>query len=407
MYWKHIFAGAILTLTFVVTGDACADRGPPVIRLYHLEPLGKNSLEQYSRLSEFIKTVTPKPDRRLAAIYIDYGRLEEKFLGVFWAQDKKGYYLLYAQQDESAPIVKKTLDVPDAFAEDVINRLGDAIRAGTRYSRDSIPLLGCLGAKDYIFESVGAYGSTIDCATSGPTRQLFQLASDLIELVQLKNPSADQRNAKMDAIRSDLVAAMVPDQADGKGTCQQIRGEYQHWKGYPLSERIEASDGKSYGLMPSLEWASDLQPPLYSLPGSLQQVLDADEDAAGAFMYCLVPQVDGLDTEEKEPVQLGWIKSFTPADSSPQADYIRKLKVVAIRAAYVHPGTIKFRRIDVSFDYMDGVISNAKIEKSDYPSEDDSPALAYIAKASYPPEPDDLKGKKLHIEVPIYLGLTE
>lgn len=187
--------------------------------------------------------------------------------------------------------------------------------------------------------------------------------------------------------------------AADKENCKTIRGEFRHWEGHPPYERVQTSDGKMYGLISSFEPDSDLQVPHYPLPKSIALVWDANEGVTGDFVYCFAKNTDKLKEYEAEPVELGWIKSFTPTDSSEAATFVRRLKAVAIDAANKIPGSSRFGTIEVYFDYLDGVISNLEVVRSDG---FDATVMDAISHADYPAMPDRLKGKALHVELPIY-----
>lgn len=195
-----------------------------------------------------------------------------------------------------------------------------------------------------------------------------------------------------------LIAGRTASASD-KDNCKTIRGEYKHWSGHPPYERVQTSDGKMYGLISSFESDSDLQVPNYPLPKSIALVWDANEDVTGDFFYCFAKNTGKFKQYEIEAVELGWIKSFTPTDSSEAATFVRRLKIAAIDAANKLPGSSTFGTTEVSFDYLDGVVSNLDIAQSDG---HDAAVLDAISHADYPVTPDKLKGKKLHVELPIY-----
>ncbi|MGH8371417.1 MAG: hypothetical protein ACRETO_01630 [Gammaproteobacteria bacterium] len=199
-------------------------------------------------------------------------------------------------------------------------------------------------------------------------------------------------------LAAPLVMAQTAHAAD-KEDCKTIRGEYKHWDGHPPYGRVQTSDGKMYGLISSFEPDSDLQVPHYPLPKSIALVWDANEDVTGDFVFCFAKNTDKFKEYEIEPVELGWIKSFTPTDSSVSATFVRRLKIAAINAANKIPGSFRFGTIEVSFDYLDSVISNVEVGRSDG---HDAPVLDAVSRADYPAIPDKLKGIKLHVELSIY-----
>jgi hypothetical protein len=184
-----------------------------------------------------------------------------------------------------------------------------------------------------------------------------------------------------------------------KENCRTIHGTYAHWEGHPPYERVEADDGKMYGLISSFEPDSDLQVPNYPLPESIGFVWDANEDVTGKFLFCFSKDTAKFKAYEAEPVELGWVKSFTPDDSSDASTFIRKLKIVAVGAANKISDSSQFGTVRVSFDYLDGVISNIELKQS---NGHDAAVLAAITHADYPVTPERLKGQNLHVELPIY-----
>lgn len=187
--------------------------------------------------------------------------------------------------------------------------------------------------------------------------------------------------------------------ATDKENCKTIHGTYAHWDGHPPYERVETADGKMYGLISSFEPDTDLQVPKYPRPDSLELVWDANEDVTGEFLFCFSTNTERFKAYELEPVKLGWIKSFTPADSSDSASFIRRLKIAAIDAANKIANSSRSGTVEVSFDYLDGVITNPNIERS---NGHDAAVLDAIIHADYPATPDKLKGRKLHVKLPIY-----
>lgn len=411
MNWKQISAAALVTSAWLASGWAYAQDAPPPLQLYHLEPLGARGINFYRGFADFVKKVTPKKDHRAMSVYINTGVSPGTYLAMYEANDFKNTYLLYALDTKPSPTVTK-IDVPGPFLGEVTRKLADIISGDTHYAAYSIPFLYCLGAKDYVFESLDTYGTATDCVTAGAARQLVHFADDLLGLAQMEKASRKQKLAKMKLILADIDAAMAVDQqpyseANTKEICKKLHGEYLHWSGYPIAEGIKTSDGNMHGLIPSFGRATDLQIPQYRLPKSLRMVLAANEEGVGEFQVCSAPDAGELKAGEKNSLRVGWIKSFIPADSSTKASFVRKIRIVALDAASsVTNGFSLFRRIEVSFDYQDGVIENAKIEKA-YKGVDDTAVLTAIAHASYPPTPANLKGLKLHIDLPIQLGMLD
>ncbi|HEY1772936.1 MAG TPA: hypothetical protein VGH91_07070 [Gammaproteobacteria bacterium] len=401
MSHKNLIVLVLVIFASIAMHSAHAVGHPQLIRLYHLEPLTESDIKRERGLIEFLQDAAPKSDRRVSAIYIVEDRNRGTLIGIYWKGDNTGYYLLSAQDDDSK-LKETTLDIPGTFADDFSAKLGTIISGDTRYAANSVPLLACLGAKDYVFESWDLYGTTMDCVSSGRASRLIQVAKDLIALTDMSDAPRDQQDAKMDSILSALSAVISVDQQpyrqpDDKQACKKIRGEYEYWNAYPISEQIKEADGKAYSLLPSLGKENDLQIPQYSLPDTLQASLDAHEDPVGEFLVCPAAY-------ERQPIEIGWIKSFMPADASAQADFVRKIKIAALQAALTYPASLEFHTVEVSFDYLDGVVSEAKIERTDYKLEDDTPMLAILEKSKYPVPPEELKEKKLHIDLPIYLG---
>lgn len=201
--------------------------------------------------------------------------------------------------------------------------------------------------------------------------------------------------------------AATPAGADGakvpaKDKCIVIHGEYVQYNGYPPFERIKVGErGKEYGLISSFEGDEDYEPPHYPRPESLVTVWDAHEDVVGEFVFCLVSDPHA-EAYLRDPMSLGWIKSFNPVDSSPKADFIRKIKIAVINTNITPPDLNVLGGVRVSFDYLDGVASNVKLEHSSGNSGLDKTALSQVAKTEYPKVPTDLKGQTLHISLDIY-----
>ncbi len=194
--------------------------------------------------------------------------------------------------------------------------------------------------------------------------------------------------------------------ADGRASavkkgqkCVTIHGKYAQWNGWPPAERIETTDRKEvYGLISSVE-GDDV--PQYPLPESLLLVWNSHEEVDGEYLFCL----DGGDFSvpyDSRPIRMGWIKSFKPLDSSPQANFIRKLKIAVISVRARSPDSRKLGHAEVSFDFQDGKVSNVKLTEASGDSDLDAAALSDIAKASFPSTPPELKGQTLHVELPLY-----
>ncbi len=111
------------------------------------------------------------------------------------------------------------------------------------------------------------------------------------------------------------VEQQPPNQSGGKDNCKPIRGEYKHWDGHPPYERIETPGGIMYGLISSFEEDTNLQVPQYPLPDNLQRTWNAGEIVAGEFLFCFATDTEKFKAYEIEPMQLGWIKSFTAMPS--------------------------------------------------------------------------------------------
>lgn len=199
----------------------------------------------------------------------------------------------------------------------------------------------------------------------------------------------------------DVVQVQAAAPAKPPDKCITIEGEYRQWNGWPPFERIETTDKKRvYGLVSSFE-GDDV--PQFPEPDSLKLVWDAHEDAIGRFEFCLYGGKSKVPYDER-PIELGWIKSFAPQDSSAQADFIRQLKVAVIRVRAHGPDPKKLGHVEVSFDYKDGMVRNATIDagQSNGDATLDDAALLDVSKANFPPCPPNLKGLALHVVLPLY-----
>jgi len=183
--------------------------------------------------------------------------------------------------------------------------------------------------------------------------------------------------------------------------CISIDGEYRQWNGWPPFERIETTDKKKvYGLVSSFE-GDDV--PQFPEPDSLKLVWAAHEVAVGVFEFCLHGGQSKVPYDER-PIELGWIKSFTPRNSSAQADFVRQLKIAVIRVRTRGSNPHKLGHVEVSFDYKDGNISNARIDEDESNGDADlnQAALSDVTKATLPACPSALKGMTLHVVLPLY-----
>lgn len=183
-----------------------ADGLPPLNKVHQLEPLDGNGIKFYQGFSELLTKVEPKADRRLASIYIHQGNDPLGLVGIYATSGGNVYYLLYVDVTHESKTTTMTL--PAAFASKVNDELESILVLGTHYSTQSIPLIGCLGARDYMFESWKTYyGSVIDCVAADSALHLVRVANDLVDLANLKSAPEDERNKKMAEVLSELDAA--------------------------------------------------------------------------------------------------------------------------------------------------------------------------------------------------------
>ena len=179
-----------------------ADNLPPLNKLHHLSPLDKSGIELYQDFSKYTRNIAPTSDYRESAIYVDAGDGFGDFIGIYQKKDPVSYYLLYVSIPTGA--VTKVI-LPPKFAGEVIEKLQNIIVVGTRYSTEAIPLIGCLGAKNYLFESMDdLYGTVIDCVATDSALHLVHVADGLIDLAKFKSPSKDEQDKKITDILSEL-----------------------------------------------------------------------------------------------------------------------------------------------------------------------------------------------------------